>query len=61
MSTTILTCPNCKSENITDLNPELRETSTSPSVIIDARCNDCKHEFTYPTPTSAGRRQGILY
>lgn len=61
MSTRITQCPNCSSQEITDLNPELKKTSSRPIVIITAICDECSHEFTYPSSTDSGRRSGILY
>ena len=61
MSTKVLTCDKCKSRNITDLNGELKDISKKTIVYIMAKCDDCGHEFQYPSGTKYGKRRGVRY
>jgi RNase P subunit RPR2 len=61
MSTKITTCSGCKSLNIIELNPEIRETSSKIICNVNCKCNDCGLIFDIPTWTKYGRAKGILY
>ena len=61
MSTKITTCDKCKSTNIKELNPEMRDTSSSPLCKVECKCNDCGFTFSISTWTKSGKRRGILY
>jgi hypothetical protein len=61
MATRITTCDKCGSKNVSDINPELKETVKQNIVTIKAKCNDCNNEFEYPSSTQFGRNRGILY
>jgi hypothetical protein len=57
----ITTCDKCNSQNIKELNPENRETSTKATCKIDCLCLDCDNTFTINSWTRSGRNRGILY
>jgi len=61
MSTVITRCPKCSSDNIKDINPELKRTSQTITVKITAICNECNTEFAYTSATEYGYKTGILY
>jgi hypothetical protein len=61
MATRITQCPLCKSCNIKELNPEIRETEGSPLCTINCSCNDCSATFTIQSWTRSGKNKGILY
>lgn len=61
MSTKITTCNKCKSTNITELNPKIRDISLNPICKVKCKCNDCGFTFSIPTWTKHGKRKGILY
>lgn len=61
MATYLTKCSKCNSYNITTLNPELKKTSKSFIVHLNAKCNDCDFLFTYPSSTASGRKKGIKY
>lgn len=52
----ILDCPKCGSVNIKELNSELKETTMSNTVRIDALCLDCNHTFDFNALTSRGKK-----
>jgi transcription elongation factor Elf1 len=55
MASKILTCPECESTKIKDLNPELKEIVEEPTVQIKAKCENCGEEFEYPSATTWGK------
>lgn len=59
--TIITTCPKCESDNIKELNPEVRETTRAPLCKIKCKCNDCGKKFKIDSWTSHGKSRGILY
>ena len=61
MATRIAKCPKCNSENITEVNPEVREEVHKPVAKVTAACDECSEEFTYGVSTNWGHRRGILY
>lgn len=61
MSTKITTCPTCQSSNIQELNPIQRQVVNLPLCRINCQCQDCRHEFTIQSWTTAGRRRGVKY
>lgn len=61
MSTVITTCPECKSMDIKEINPEQRDVVSTPLCKITGECNECKTIFEFNSWTKAGKRRGILY
>lgn len=52
-----IVCPKCRSENVVDINPDLRKTVKKPIAYINAKCNDCDFEFVYSSITEFGKRK----
>jgi len=61
MTIIITTCPKCESQNLKDLNGELKDTVKKETVQIKTKCLDCGHEFEYCSATAYGHRKGIMY
>jgi RNase P subunit RPR2 len=64
MAESITECDKCKSRNFTELNPEARHNPIKITVWINAKCNDCGHEFEFPTFSDKGkemRRKGQIW
>ena len=55
MAERITKCPKCDSRNFKDLTPQLCE-STSDTIWMKAKCNECGFEFEYNAWTYVGER-----
>ena len=59
MSTVIAKCPACDSENITILNPEVKNEVQKILCTLKCECHDCNVDFTIKSYTKYGKGKRI--
>ncbi|TXG81664.1 MAG: hypothetical protein E6R13_05905 [Spirochaetes bacterium] len=63
MSIRIVKCPECESKNWKILNSSLKKhiITRQEFILVEAKCNSCKHEFKYDSVPEYLKKPGVLY